>query len=58
MKIYTSTIIPKITNSLGIKLFLTKTQSSTLLSLKRRAEHIISTGVNSIESMMKKHTVC
>ena len=57
MKINTSTIIPIITYSLGIKLFLTKTQSSMLLSLERRAQRIIGTNVNSIESMMKKHTV-
>ena len=28
-----------------------------LLSIERRAEHIISTNVNSIEKMMKKHAV-
>jgi len=57
MKIFISTILPILTYSLAVKLYLTRTQSMKLLSLENRATKIIGKKVKSIENIMKRQTV-
>ena len=57
MKIYVATIVPIMRYCLGLKLYLSTTQSSMLTSLERRASRIIGKKVNSIEHEMKKQAL-
>ena len=57
MKIYVATIVPIMRHCLGVKLYLSTTQSSMLTSLEIRASQIICKKVNSIEHEMKKQTL-
>lgn len=57
MRIYVSTILPILTYTNMVKLHLTKTQSSKLTSLERRAERIVKQKVPTTENIIKKKMI-
>ena len=52
-----STILPILTYALSIKLHLSRTQSSKLVSFERRTERIVGKKVTSIQRTVKTQTV-